>query len=125
MNKVLCRVELWFAAGSLSMVLAGCVEQPWLVPQTPAAPTPYPKAPSISSSSVQQTSGRYISPQQARVEDVSHKLLEANKVLGLKPRVEVQGGAAVTITHQSDHRVVLTEGPVNACETDGQLAAVL
>lgn len=117
---------LSFSAAGLIFGLAGCVDQNWIVPQTPAAPTPYTKT-SLpkADSSVQQVSGRFTSTQQVRVDEMGRKLLEANKSLALKPKLEVRPGATLEITHQGDHRVVLSEGMVNACASDGQLAAVL
>jgi predicted Zn-dependent protease len=121
------RIGLTCAALGLGLV-TGCLDQqPWLVPQTPAAPAPFVKPPAEANSggSVQQVSGRYTSPQQARLNEVGKKLLDGNKALALKPKLEVLATANLEIKHRGEHQLQISEGLVNACETDGQLAALL
>jgi predicted Zn-dependent protease len=125
MNRVRDRLQPWTLSVGFLCGLSGCVDQQWLAQQTPAAPPPYVKPAAPSAGGIQQVAGRFTSPQQARVEEVGRKLLEANKQLALKPRLEVPATANLEISHQGDHRLSISEGMVNACATDSQLAAVL
>ncbi len=64
-------------------------------------------------------------PQRARVERVGQQLLVANPQLGLRPAFSVTGIAEPSISHTGSQQVTISEGMVNACQTDAQLAAVL
>jgi hypothetical protein len=114
-----------YLAAAIGCGLLGCTPQPW-VAQPQAAPPPFQKpAPPPSGGEIQQVSGRYSTPQQARVNEVGRKLLEGNKPLALKPRFDVVPGTQQQLSHAGEHQISISEGLVNACETDGQLAALL
>jgi hypothetical protein len=61
----------------------------------------------------------------ARVDTVGRKLLAANKEIGLRPQFRVIGAPTPEVFHQGTAEVLVTEGLVKLCTTDGQLAAVL
>jgi Peptidase family M48 len=60
-----------------------------------------------------------------RTLQVGGQVLAANPKLGVHPTFTTIGAPLEEIFHQDDKVVFLTEGLVNACRTDGQLAAVL
>lgn len=60
-----------------------------------------------------------------RVLQVGGQILTANPKLGVYPTFTTIGAPWEEIFHQDEKVVFLTEGLVNACRTDGQLAAVL
>jgi hypothetical protein len=60
-----------------------------------------------------------------RVLQVGGQLLAANPKLGVRPTFTTIGAPSEEIFHQDEKVVFVTEGLVNACRTDGQLAAVL
>ncbi|MCS6975997.1 MAG: hypothetical protein NZM31_03160, partial [Gemmatales bacterium] len=104
-----------------------CLERRPYQSATPAAPTPYVKPATASgpASPIQQASGRFVAPQQARVEAVAARILEKNRQLGLNPRFEVVPGSERKMLRQGDRIVQLSEGLVDACVRDEQLAALL
>jgi len=117
-------------AGGMLLALAflpGCLEHRPYQTANPAAPPPYikPSATSAPSPAIQQASGRYVAPQQARVDAVASRILERNKQLGLHPRFEVIPGAERKMLRRGDRLVQMTEGTVDACARDEQLAALL
>jgi len=61
----------------------------------------------------------------ARVEQTAQRILNANPELKLNPRLHVVGGTGLEITHHGPGKIVITEGLVNRCQTEGQLAALL
>lgn len=123
------RKKMTAPAGMLLAVafLFGCLNQRPYQAANPAAPPPYvkPSVTSAPSSAIQQASGRYVAPQQARVDAVASRILMHNKQLGLHARFEVIPGADRKMLHKSDRLVQLTEGMVDACVRDEQLAALL
>jgi hypothetical protein len=60
-----------------------------------------------------------------RVDTVSRKLLEANREIGIRPQVRTIGAPQPEIFHVGTREVDITEGLVNQCKTEGELAAVL
>ena len=60
-----------------------------------------------------------------RVDTVGRKLLEANRETGLRPQFRTIGAPQPEIFHVGTREVNVTEGLVNQCKTDGELAAVL
>jgi hypothetical protein len=64
-----------------------------------------------------------------RVAVLGQKVIDANPQLGLRPQIRVAGAPQYEIFHRSGPlkctEVWLTDGLVRACQTDGQLAAVL
>lgn len=60
-----------------------------------------------------------------RVGLVGQKVLAANEQLGFRPVFRTIGAPDVAILHRGTAEVIVTEGLVKKCETDGQLAAVL
>ncbi len=61
----------------------------------------------------------------ARVEAVGMKLLAANPQMGLRPVFRTIGAPQPEIFHVGTEELNLTEGLVNQCKTEGQLAAVV
>jgi hypothetical protein len=65
-------------------------------------------------------------PQEARVQDVGNKLLAANPQIHLKPHFVVLHTDQRELGHVAEeNHVVISEGLVNSCATEGQLAAVV
>jgi hypothetical protein len=60
-----------------------------------------------------------------RVALVGQKVLAANEQLGFHPGFRTIGAPDVAILHRGTAEVIVTEGMVKKCETEGQLAAVL
>jgi hypothetical protein len=60
-----------------------------------------------------------------RVQEVGQRLWLANKQAGLRPQFRTIGAPAPEIFHVGTSEVDLTEGLVNQCRTDAELAAVL
>jgi hypothetical protein len=60
-----------------------------------------------------------------RVEAIGRKLLEANQETGLRPQFRTIGAPQPEIFHVGTREVNVTEGLVNQCKTEGELAAVL
>src|SRR5262249_46184611 len=61
----------------------------------------------------------------ARVDTVGMQLLAANKEIGLQPQFRTIGAPQPEIFHYGTSNVLITDGLVKQCATDGQLAAVL
>jgi hypothetical protein len=61
----------------------------------------------------------------ARVDATGRKLLAANPQLGIQPLFRTIGAPDPEIFHRGTVEVDMTEGLVNQCATEGQLAAVL
>ena len=109
-------------AGCLS---AGCQQVP-LAPPPPAAPPAAAHRPTMmlmSSGAAAQSAPA--TPQETRVQEVAKKLLAANPQIHTRPRLIVTNSPAPELSHGEDNRIVISEGLVNACGTEGQLAAVL
>lgn len=60
-----------------------------------------------------------------RVDKVGRQLLAGNPTLGLEVTFQTVGFVEPEIMHPDSHGVFITEGLVNLCKTDDQLAAVL
>jgi hypothetical protein len=117
--------RVWLLGLPIGLLAAGCVfDEPKaaLVPATsfvggaPVAPglpvsrANYPPAPLESA---------------ARVDTVGMQLLAANKEIGLQPQFRTIGAPQLEVFHYGTSNILITEGLVKACATDGQLAAVL
>jgi hypothetical protein len=61
----------------------------------------------------------------ARVDMVGRTITQANPQLGMKPLFRTIGAPMPEVFHIGTAEVDVTEGLVNQCKTDGQLAAVL
>jgi hypothetical protein len=61
----------------------------------------------------------------ARVDTVGMQLVAANKEIGLQPQFRTIGAPQPEIFHYGTSNVLITDGLVKQCATDGQLAAVL
>lgn len=60
-----------------------------------------------------------------RVGLVGQKVLAANEQIGFRPMFRTVGAPDVALLHKGTSEVIITEGLVKRCETEGQLAAVL
>lgn len=60
-----------------------------------------------------------------RVDQLGGRILAANPNLGLKPRFMTVGGPQPEVFHRGSAEVIVTEGLVQQCTTEEQLAAVL
>ena len=75
-----------------------------------------------------QSSTSYASPSlaaAARVDQIGRRLVAANKQTGLQPLFRTIGAPQSAIFHRGTTELVMTEGLVKQCTTDGQLAAML
>ena len=61
----------------------------------------------------------------ARVDSLGRRIVAANPQLGVQPLFRTIGAPQPEILHQGTSEIDITEGLVNQCHTDGQLAAVL
>lgn len=110
---------------ALALFAAGCLEgrlaQSLRPPAGPAANPPAPQ-PAASRAPATEAAGR-------RVIAVSRKLLDANPALGARPVFLTLGAPQPEIFHQGGglrpYQVFISEGLVNRCQGDDQLAAVL
>lgn len=103
------------------LLAAGCMsEQPHtrLLPTNPfpAAPVPQVATPNYAPASLEAA---------ARVDTVGRQLLTANPQLGVRPVFRTIGAAPAELFHRGTEEIDITEGLVNQCTTDGQLAGVL
>lgn len=106
------------------LLVAGC-QQLSLAPAPPLAP-----APSGYHATTARSAGANpnvpATPQEARVQEVGNKLLAANPQIHVKPRFIVLHADVRELGHVAEeNHVVISEGLVNACATEGQLAAVV
>jgi hypothetical protein len=99
----------------------GCVS--WeanttLVPSNPFGSLPPPQTahPALAPASLQAA---------ARVDGLGRKILAANPQTGVEPLFRTIGAPQPEIFHRGTVEVDITEGLVNQCPSDGQLAAVL
>src|SRR2546421_2229993 len=75
-----------------------------------------------------QSSTSYANPSlaaAARVDQLGRRLTAANKQAGIQPLFRTIGAPQSEIFHRGTTEIVITEGLVKQCTTDGQLAAVL
>lgn len=108
---------------ALSLSLAGCLPEgtrSLLVPESPfGARAPIPPAPApVAYSPAAQVNA-------ARVDSLGRRLLAANPQMGLKPQFVTIGSPQAEIFHRGTSELDITEGLVNQCTTESQLAAVL
>jgi hypothetical protein len=61
----------------------------------------------------------------ARVDQVGHKILDANPQTGVRPVFRTIGAPQLEIFHRGTTEVIVTEGLVQQCPDEGRLAAVL
>jgi hypothetical protein len=61
----------------------------------------------------------------ARVDTMGRKLVKANTQLGVQPKFVTIGAPQPEIFHRGTSDIIITEGLVKQCVTEGQLAAVL
>jgi hypothetical protein len=61
----------------------------------------------------------------ARVDSLGRKIVAANPQLGIQPLFRTIGAPQAEVFHQGTFEIDITEGLVNQCTTDAQLAAVL
>lgn len=107
----------------LVLFAAGCLwdepRQTTLVPGNPLGNAPFVQRPV-------QTSFAPASLEAAtRVDALGRKILAANPQIGDKPLFCTIGAPHPEVFHKGTTEVVLTEGLVQQCQTEGQLAAVL
>src|SRR5262245_25790007 len=98
-----------------------------LVPANPFGTTP---AASTELKSVQHVTTRGPVPPAsiqaaARVDTLGRSILAANPQLGIQPLFRTIGAPQPEIFHHGTFEIDITEGLVNQCTTDAQLAAVL
>ena len=110
-------------AGSCSLcVVAGCFT---IGQQSPTVPAdPFGHSPPVTAG----TRAAYApAPLEsaARVDALGRKILAANPQIGLRPQFRTIGSPEIEVFHQGTADVLLTDGLVKQCTTDGQLAAVL
>ncbi len=106
-------------------LLAGCAG--YDVWPTPAAPAPLSASGSAPVSAIQQAS--HVSAHNAdlvhRVQDVGRKVANANPALGFRPVFRVTGETGPVLSHKGEQELIISEGLVQRCQTEGQLAALL
>jgi hypothetical protein len=107
---------------SLFMVCAGCV--------TPESKTELVSPNPFTSSPITTTVNRVsYSPSSvraaARVDSIGRKILVDVPQLGIKPMFRTIGAPESEVFHRGTTEVIITDGLVNQCANDGQLAAVL
>ena len=61
----------------------------------------------------------------ARVDTIGRRILCANPQLGVRPMFRTIGAPQPEVFHRGTSDICITEGLVNLCQTDGQLAAIL
>lgn len=113
--------RLWPFAFGLC-VASGCAG--YDLRSTPAAPPPLSAS---NPPAIKQAS--YVAAHNAatvqRVQEVGRKLAVANPQLGFKPAFQVTGDAGPRIAHRGEQEIVISEGLVRQCQSEGQLAGVL
>src|SRR5262249_35866318 len=118
-NRGAAMVRRVLPAGLLLLV-TGCLEQeslPLVQPNpfnnTPAMPTAH-----VSCSPASEEAA-------TRVGLIGQKLITANERLAIRPLFRTIGAPTPEIFHQGTREVLITEGLVKQCPSEGQLAAVL
>lgn len=100
----------------LAVAVTGCIdgdEPSKSFFRTPAPPGPLPAMTPASTESA------------ARVDAVGRRLLAANPQIGAQPMFRTIGSPQPEVFHRGTTDVFITEGLVQQCTTDGQLAAAL
>jgi hypothetical protein len=112
-----------FLVGSVALgLLPGCYpteEKTTLVTDNPFGRPPVVQAqpnPNLPRGSLQTA---------ARVDQVAMRIMSANRQLGLRPRFHTIGAPQSELFHQGSTDVFLTEGLVQRCASDGQLASLI
>jgi hypothetical protein len=130
LTEVLCMVRLHrVALLTLLALTGGCLPTDFLQTDTPTTGTALvPNSPFGSAA----PTFRPVSAPKAtetgfaiKVDEIGQKLIAANKSLGIKPLFSTIGSPQSEIFHQSTAAVIITEGLVRQCKTEGQLAALL
>jgi hypothetical protein len=114
--------RLWPACVPVALLIAGCFEENTslpLVPQTPASVTAVPP------SGAQVAYAQAALETATRVNELGAKIALANKEFGLRPQFRAIGSPTPEIFHRGTAEINVTTGLVNACPSEGQLAAVL
>jgi hypothetical protein len=117
-------MRCWVLSVGLAL-LAGCVHEPkpTLIPATPPTPPTgqvVQVGHSAAAAATEATAGRVLT--------LARKIAAANPKMGLQPVIETLGVPKPTIFHRLDKdlcQVWISEGLVNQCQSEGQLAAVL
>ncbi len=60
-----------------------------------------------------------------RVDEVGRKLVAANKQFGVEPLFSTVGTPGLELFHQGRQQIIITQGLVDRCKTDGELSALL
>jgi hypothetical protein len=107
---------------SIPLLCAGCVISDSKTELVPSNPFGYSTAgPAMTQTSYAPAAVKCA----ARVDAMGRNLLAANSQLGMKPLFHTIGTPEAEIFHRGITDVYITEGLVNQCVGDGQLAAVL
>ncbi len=102
----------------------GC-QQMSLAPPPPLAPPVAAHRPATAAGNAGAAPAVPTTPQEARVQEVAQKLTAANPQIHARPRFIVTHNAAAELSHDKENRIQISEGLVNACGTEGQLAAAI
>jgi hypothetical protein len=109
-----------------ALLLAGCVTDGWFerepTAQVPAdtfgsAPAPLPIT-KVSHAPAEEATAQ-------RVATIGQRLVEANPKINMRPMFRTVGSPQPEVFHRGTSELVVTEGVVDKCATDSQLAAVL
>jgi hypothetical protein len=109
----------WLPVVCLSVGCFATSQKTALVPSDPFGNTP----PVTPGTKVSYTPAPLESA--ARVDRVGQQVLAANKAVGLRPQFRTIGSPQPELFHQGQADVLITDGLVKQCQTDGQLAALL
>src|SRR5262245_59658158 len=104
----------------LLLLVAGCLEQESLplVPSNAFNRTPSAPAAHVACSPASEETA-------TRVGLIGQKLITANQQLGVRPLFRTVGSPTPEVFHRGTSEVLITEGLVKQCASEGQLAAVL
>jgi hypothetical protein len=111
----------WLLACTL-VVAGGCVDtqETVLVPDSPFGTTP-----AVMRTAAKPQLAASTSEAAKRVAFLGQRILDANPGLGARPAFRTLGLASSEIFHVGTSQINITEGLVQRCKTDAQLAAVL
>jgi predicted Zn-dependent protease len=116
------RCGLCCMLAALMGVAGGCATDDSAIPRVPDSPfgtTVVPPGPTRASFAPASTAAA------ARVDAIGRTLLSANPQTGLRPLFVTIGAPQPEVFHRGTADIDITEGLVNQCATDGQLAAIL
>jgi hypothetical protein len=106
----------WFGYLSFGLLalagLSGCVEDNFK-PRTSNVPVQTPNLPAGSQANA------------TWVDSIGRKILAANKDLGFQPTFFTLGKPELVLYHQGTEQICISDGLVNKCKTDAELAAVI